>query len=99
MYRIESTPSAISSFANDNEDSRLREAAHDLQGVFFYELLKAARETIPENEDFSLGVGGDIFYGMLDEQIADALSDQMDSEIVDAIYRQLARTIDSRNND
>lgn len=75
----------------ENHDAaRLRKAAHDLQGVLFYEVLKTARQTIPQNEEFGLGVSGDIFYGMLDEHVAEVMSERMSSKLTEAIYRQLA---------
>lgn len=81
----------LTSLRPDNsEAARLRKAAHDLQGVLFNEVLKTARQTIPENKEFGLGMGGDIFYGMLDEHVAEVMSEQISSEITEAIYRQLA---------
>lgn len=88
-----------SSHAQDCEAHRLKQAVQELQGVFFNEVLKVARETIPEDDNFHLGLGGDIFSGMLDERIADLMSAQMDSQVTEAIYRQLTAGLRSRHED
>ena len=71
---------------------RLREAAHDLEGVFLSQLFKAMRDTVPKEEGF-LGSSGseDMFSEMLDEVFGQLAAQQLKGGVGDALYRQLSR--------
>lgn len=71
---------------------RLREAAHDLEGVFLSQLFKAMRETVPKSEGFFGSSGGeDMFSEMLDEIFGQLAAQQLKGGVGDALYRQLSR--------
>lgn len=73
----------------DQKDEQLRKAARDLEGVFVMELLKAMRETVPQDGLTSGGMGEEMFTGMLDEHLAPQMGDGWSGGIGEALYRQL----------
>lgn len=73
---------------------KLKQASHDLEGLFVNELFKAMRATLPE-EGGILGSapGQDLFQGMMDEKVATLYAGKSDHGIGDALYRQLSRRL------
>lgn len=85
-------PGAGGAPAPDAIDAQLRETARQLQGVFVQQLFQAMRETVPsENALVSGGLGEDIFRGMFDEHLAEAVPASLGDAngLTDAIVRQL----------
>ena len=77
-----------------NEDARLRQAAHDLEGVFMSQLFKAMRETVPEGEGiFESSTAEGIFSSMLDEVMGAAAAKRIEGGLGDALYNQLNRRL------
>lgn len=75
---------------------RLREAAHDLEGVFLSQLFKAMRATVPKSEGFFGSSGGeDMFSEMLDEIFGQVAAQQLEGGVGDALYRQLSRRFEA----
>jgi Rod binding domain-containing protein len=81
--------------AADND--RLRDAAKGMEAVFFGELMKAMRETVPEGGELQAGAGEQIFTGLFDERISELAAARQHGGLGDALYRQLARLLESRN--
>lgn len=50
--------------------ARLREAIHQLEGVFVEQLFAAMRETVPSDGLLDGGPGGKMFSELLDEHLA-----------------------------
>jgi flagellar protein FlgJ len=73
--------------------AKLREAAHDLEGLFVAELFKAMRATVPEDGILSQAPGQDLFQGMMDDRIADLYAGRSQGGLGDALYRQLSRRL------
>lgn len=73
---------------------KLKQASHDLEGLFVNELFKAMRATLPE-EGGILGSapGQDLFQGMMDEKLAAMYATKSNHGIGDALYRQLSRRL------
>ncbi len=71
--------------------ARLRAAASLFEGVFYEEMFKAMRETVPEGGVVSGGTGEDIFTGLLDQHVAEAAASQNRRGIGGALYRYLTR--------
>ena len=67
----------------------LRAVARDLQGVFFHQMLKVMRESVPQDGLISGGFGGETFTAMFDERMAQVMSSRTNSPLEEAIYRQL----------
>lgn len=67
----------------------LRQAAKQLEAVFYNQLLQAMRETIPEGGVLEKSPGETMFTSMFDEQVASAAVRR--NGIGEALYRQLSR--------
>jgi Rod binding domain-containing protein len=53
------------------------------------------RETVPEGGALDGGAGEEIFSGLLDSRIAELAAAQQHGGVGDALYRQLARLLES----
>lgn len=73
----------------DERDARLREVVGQLQGVFVEQLFKAMRETVPTDGITNGGAGEQMFAGMLDQHLANAVPSQWDHGLGDSLLRQL----------
>lgn len=83
-------------------DARLRETALQLQGVFVQQLFQAMRETVPSEDALvSGGLGEDIFRGMFDEHLAEAVPASLGDAngLTEAIVRQLRSRLAPRAAD
>jgi flagellar protein FlgJ len=77
-----------------DENARLKQAAHDLEGVFLSQLFKAMRETVPEGEGiFESSTAEGIFSQMLDEVMGEATAQRIEGGLGDALYNQLSRRL------
>lgn len=83
--------------ARETEHARLRQAAHQLEGVFLAQLFQAIRATVPEGEGAAQGEA--MFTAMLDDAVAARAADRLDRGLGEALYRQLARRLDGTNGD
>ena len=75
----------LKSPARDAETS-LREAAAQFEAVFVRQMLAAMRSTVPDR-----GQAEELFSGMLDDHLAGVMTSRADSDLADAIYRQLIK--------
>ena len=74
-------------------EAKLHQVAGQLQGVFVEQLFKAMRETVPTDGLTSGGSGEQMFSGMLDQHLANAVPSQWSHGIGESLLRQLrART-------
>lgn len=72
----------------------LRRVARSLQAVFIGEILKAMRATVPNGGPLA-GPAGESFQVLFDQHLAEQISSTMDSDLVLAIERNLARHVQS----
>ncbi|MFN8651607.1 MAG: rod-binding protein [Gemmatimonadales bacterium] len=77
----------------DAAHAKLKKAAHQLEGVFVNELLKAMRETVPQDGIISQDPGSETFTGMMDERIAELYAGKSSHGLGEALYRQLSRRL------
>lgn len=71
-------------------DTKLRETAKQLEGLFVQQLFKVMRQTVPQQEGFvSGGSGEEMFTALMDEHLAAETPNQMGSGLSEALYRQL----------
>jgi flagellar protein FlgJ len=83
-------PKALS--ATDGRNTKLKQAAQQLEGMFVQQLYKAMRNTVPQQEGIvSGGAGEDIFTGLLDQHLAAETPKHWKGGLSDAIYRQMRR--------
>jgi flagellar protein FlgJ len=71
------------------EEARLRRACAQMEGVFLAQLMKAMRDTIPQDGAIDGGAGEDMFTSMMDEQVSDIASARQERGIGAALFRQL----------
>lgn len=73
-------------------EQRLRQAAVELEGVFYAQLFQAMREAVPagEADDSS---AEQLFTAMFDQEVANLAAAQGERGLADAIYRQLSRQL------
>jgi len=89
---IEPTASATPR-ADTPDDTRLRQTARQLEGVFMEYLFKAMRETVPQDGLIDGGSAESMFTGLLDQHVADAAAARQENGLGDALYRQLANSL------
>ena len=71
------------------EETKLRRATQELEGVFVQELFKAMRDTVPEGGIMDGGPGEEMFSDMMDQQISAEAATGWDRGIGAALFRQL----------
>ncbi len=76
--------------AEGPEHRKLRQAAHQLEGVFLAQLFQAMRATVPGDD---AGSGEQMFQGMLDDTFASKAADRLHRGLGEALYRQLSRRL------
>lgn len=86
------------------KDMDLDQAAQELQGLLFSQMLKAMREAVPESEFLPKGTGEKTFESFLDEEYVKHLTQEMgETELTQAIKEQLERmmgaSMDRKNTD
>lgn len=73
---------------------KLKQASHDLEGLFVNELFKAMRASLPQGDGIlGQAPGQDMFQGMMDEKLAAVYAGKSQHGIGDALYRQLSRRL------
>lgn len=80
-------------------DEKLLEASQNLEAVFLNQLFKAMRETVPEGGLLDGGEGEELFTGMLDATMSEAMAKRLERGMAAGIYRQmqpLLRTPESK---
>jgi Rod binding domain-containing protein len=60
-----------------------------MEGVFLAQLMKAMRETIPQDGVMNGGSGEDMFTAMMDEHVSDTASARQERGLGAALFRQL----------
>lgn len=83
------SPSGAAVASAAGREAALRRACSELEGVFFEQMLKAMRETIPEGGVVSGGTGEDIFTGLMDTHLSTTAASRLEGSLGDALYRQL----------
>jgi len=83
------------------EDSKkkLYRAAKDMESLFLYQIIKAMRKTIPENEltqglGFGSGLGKDIYGEIFDEELAKKMAGDGERSLANLLYKSLEKTVE-----
>jgi flagellar protein FlgJ len=82
-------PTQASPAALSPEEARLRRACAQMEGVFLSQLMKAMRETIPQDGIVNGGSGEGMFTALMDEHVSEAAASQQDRGLGAALFRQL----------
>jgi flagellar protein FlgJ len=80
---------AISGEVGPSAEARLREACAQFEGVFTQQLLKAMRETVPEDGVLSGGLGEELFNGLFDQHLAEEAALRQSGGLGEILYQQL----------
>ena len=88
MTQISALHSAAPAAAS-SEETKLRRATQELEGVFVQELFKAMRETVPEGGIVDGGPGEEMFASMMDQTISAEAASGWERGLGAALYRQL----------
>jgi Rod binding domain-containing protein len=73
---------------------KLREACAGIEAVFVGSLIKAMRQTIPENGLLDKHPGSDIYEGLMDEKLADFLTDKVGMGLGQILFNQMVHRED-----
>lgn len=75
------------------DEKRLRRAAAEMEGVFFGEMMKALRETVPKDGVIDGGSAESVFTEMLDAHMATVAAVRQGRGLGEALFRQLSRLL------
>lgn len=71
-------------------DARLRRAARDFEAIFVNQLLRTMRATVPRGGLFPASAGRGLYEGLMDEELARAVSRGRGIGLADLLVRELA---------
>lgn len=77
----------------DNDLSGLRQVAKQFESIFYGQLIRSMRETVPENGFWGSGGGTKIYRQMHDQAMADGLAESGGLGIANLIVRQLEHAV------
>ena len=80
----------------DAQKAKLRKAAEGFEAIFFRQMLKTMRSTVPDGSMYGSGAAGEIYADMVESSLADAMSKQGRLGIANTLYNQMARRIDQQ---
>lgn len=72
---------------------RLKAAAQLMEGVFYQQLFKAMRDTVPEGGAISSSQGQQMFEGLLDERMSESAAMSSEVGLGQALYRHFSRHV------
>lgn len=84
-------PAAIAASVKPKLD-QLHKATDQLQSMFVESLVKEMRQSQGESDEFADMPGNDVYDGMVNQSLADALSKNGDFGISNQMYKQLSKT-------
>ena len=79
-----------------DETARLRNVAHQFEGIFVAQLFREMRATIPANE---ADPGQDMYTGLMDDALANQAAERSTRGLGEALYRQLAARFNGTDHD
>jgi len=74
----------------------LRETTRLFESVFYEELFKAMRATVPEGGFVEGGTGEDLFTPLLDRHVAEAAVERREGTLAELLYRRFASAVAGR---
>ncbi len=79
-----------------DETARLRNVAHQFEGIFVAQLFREMRATIPADE---ADPGQDMYTGLMDDALANQAAERSTRGLGEALYRQLAARFHGTDHD
>jgi flagellar protein FlgJ len=71
-------------------DADIRKVAEDFEAIFIRLLLRELRDTVPQSDYFPRSVEQDIYFDMIDTNLADELSKRQALGIGEMIYKEMS---------
>jgi flagellar protein FlgJ len=77
---------------SESNDTELEKACHQFESIFVKYMLQTMRKTIPEDKLFGGGQAENIYTEMLDDQVAQSISNRRGIGLAAIMYAQMAST-------
>ena len=75
---------------DSGRDADIRKVAEDFEAIFIRILLKELRNTIPQSDYFPQSIEQDIYFDMIDKNLADELSKRQALGIAEMVYKEMS---------
>jgi len=79
----------------DVEKIRLQKAAQNFEAIFIRKLLSTMRSTMSEGGMYGSGVAGDVYGDIVENALADIMSERSVLGISDVMYRTMVKSIET----
>lgn len=76
--------------------AKLRQACNEFEAIYINEMLKTARQTIPEDGLFEKNSATNIYEEMQDMEQARSMSQHSSIGIADAMYKKMSHLIEDK---
>ena len=81
----------------DVEKNRLRKAAQNFEAIFIRKLLSTMRSTMSEGSMYGSGVAGDVYGDIVENAVADIMSERSVLGISDVLYRTMVKSVETES--
>lgn len=81
----------------DVEKNRLRKAAQNFEAIFIRKLLSTMRSTMSEGSMYGSGVAGDIYGDIVENAVADIMSERSMLGISEVLYRTMVKSVETES--
>lgn len=83
--------------ANESQRrAQLEKACRDFESLFVNYMMKQMRETVPKEELFGNSQAEKIYNSMLDQEVAETISEQRGLGLADLMFHQMAAINDNK---
>lgn len=79
----------------DVEKNRLRKAAQNFEAIFIRKLLSTMRSTMSEGGMYGSGVAGEVYGDIIENAVADIMSEKSVLGISDVLYRTMVKSVET----
>ena len=83
----------------DVEKNRLRKAAQNFEAICIRKLLNTMRSTMSEGNMYGSGVAGDVYGDIVENAVADIMSERSVLGISDVLYRTMVKSVETESFD
>ena len=80
----------------DVEKNKFRKAAQDFEAIFIRKLLSTMRSTMSEGSMYGSGVAGDVYGDIVENAVADIMSEKSVLGISDVLYRTMVKSVETK---